>query len=327
MTTRPDLPLHIDATIMSCFRSCHRKMDLEFIQGFRLPGISVDLHAGACFATALEAVYKATWKDNLDLAAALQRGCASFFLAWGDFEIPEYKRTSKTSDRVWEAVEAYFRKWPPRTDHIRPYFAADGSPTFEYTFAIPLEPTSLRQDGTALVDGERVGGFPFHPSGSPFLYSGRFDMLGQYEGRPVVRDEKTTGKGLYADWAKKWSLRSQFMGYVWACQQCGIPTREVVVRGIPILKLKDTEPEECFVEFSDFMLKRWHEQLRRDMWKLRRCWDEGYFDYNFGETCTAYGLCPFMDVCQSQSPETWTQTFEVRHWNPLNKNPTSPAAE
>ena len=205
---------------------------------------------------------------------------------------------------MWEAIEAYFEQNPPRTDHVQPYFAADGKPTFEYTFAIPLTDP----------------GFPLHPSGEPFLYTGRFDMLGTYLGRPCVRDEKTTGGSLGDSWADQWDLRAQFMGYVWACQQAGIDLDTVIVRGISILKTKLTIVE-AVKTYPKYKVQRWYEQLRRDLVRLRAMWDDGYFDYNFGESCTAYGGCQFRSVCGAQDPDAWHSNYVVRHWSPLNKNP------
>jgi len=311
-----DLPLHIDSTMISCFRSCPQKFYQEFCGGYRPPGLSIDLHAGACFATALEALYKAVWQENLSFEDALLKSHAAFQLAWGDFEIPEWKETPKTRERVWEAVEEYFGHYSPKTDHIQPFFSSDGSPTFEYTFAIPLEPCST-------VPGP--GTFPLHPSGSPFLYSGRLDMLGSYNGKTVGRDEKTSGRTPSATWSQSWDLRSQFIGYTWSLKECGIDCDTIVVRGVHILKTKFHFPEAIKV-YSDFDRNRWREQLRRDLWRLRRSWDDDYFDFNLGETCTSYGLCPFLNACKSPTPESWLSQMEVRHWSPLNKNPIRKAA-
>jgi hypothetical protein len=300
----PILPLHIDSTMLSCFRSCPQKFLLEFVHGYRPPGISIDLHAGACFATALETTYREIHLSRKGLAEALAKAHGVYLLQWGDFEIPEYKRTAKTKDRVWEAVEDYFSVYSPLTDHVQPYFNADGTPAFEYTFAIPLD----------------FADFPLHPSGEPWLYTGRFDMLGSYSGRPCVRDEKTSGTSPDNNWSEKWDLRSQFIGYTWACQQSGIDLETVIVRGIGILKTKISHAEAIKI-YPSHLVERWFEQLRRDLWRLRKAWDEGYFDYNLADACTQYGNCVFLPVCQSKVPGSWLSNFEVRHWNPLTKNP------
>jgi hypothetical protein len=164
--------------------------------------------------------------------------------------------------------------------------------------------------------------FPEHPNGGPFIYTGRFDMLGHINGTPIVRDEKTTGGSIGQNWAEQWDLRAQFIGYVWACQQAGIPLDTVVVRSISIQKTQIVHAE-AVKPYSKFIVDRWHEQLRRDLWRLRRCYDEGYWDYNLGEACTSYGNCMFMPVCSSRNPEAHLSNFEVRHWNPTNKNPVN----
>lgn len=326
--TRPVLPPIVDSTMISCFRSCPRKYFYEFVLGLRPPGLSIDLHAGACFATAIENVYIGFWKDGLTLQEALIKAHAIFALAWGDFQIPAHKNTAKTFDRMWEAVELYFVEWHPASDHIQPYFASDGKPTFEYTFAIPLE--HCVSNDLILAEGNydpRAWGqsFPCHPSGEPFLYSGRLDMLGEWNGVPVGRDEKTAGQSAGQNWSEKWDLRSQFMGYCWALQQGGIPVETIAVRGIGILKTK-IDFAEAMKTYSKDMLARWHEQLRRDLWRLRRCYDEGYFDYNLGDSCTSYGNCVFALPCSVPESEQaqWLSNYEVRHWNPLLKNPTEP---
>lgn len=314
------LPLHFDSTMRSCFCSCPQKFFLEFVRGFRPPGLSIDLHAGACFASALEDVYRGIHLSKLPFSDALLRAHAGFFQRWGDIEVPEFKRTAKSKDRVWEAVEDYFRTYSPLTDHVQPYFAADGKPTFEYTFAIPLEPIWTEAPEDEMANAFEQGMFPRHPSGGPFLYCGRFDMLGALSGRPVVRDEKTTGSSIGDRWAEQWDLRGQFLGYLWACQECGIDAEEVVVRGVGIQKTQ-IKQIEAVKSYSKHLIERWKEQLRRDLWRLRRCWDEGYWDFNFADACTSYGGCMFNRVCQSATPESWLNEFEVRHWNPLQKNP------
>lgn len=316
-TERPELPLHVDSTMLTCFRSCPRKFYHEFVLGLRPLAKSIDLHAGGCFALALETTYKGI-HNGLSLADSLDRARAAFFIEWGDFEIPPYKTTAKTPDRVWEAVEAYFTQYNPFTDEIQAYLDSSGKPTLEYTFAIPLEPLGGCYDES----------FPEHPSGDPFLYCGRIDLLGRKGGRTVIRDEKTSGKSAGANWSESWDLRSQFIGYTWACREGGIDTETVVVRGVGILKTKFDFPEAEKV-YSNFMRARWLEQLRRDLWRLRRSWDEGYFDYNLGDSCTNYGNCAYMPLCTVPEDHvaSWMGEYRVQHWNPLIKNPIKePAA-
>lgn len=315
MSPTPELPQYIDSTMMSCFRSCPKKFYHEFILGLRPTGFSVDLHAGACFATAIEVIGAAVHADKMPLSEAFKRGYAAFLDAWGDF-VPE-KETSKSKDRVWEAVEEYFLAFPPLTDHIQPFFNPHGKPTYEFTFAVPLLPASNQRDSSPPA-------FPLHPNGEPFLYSGRLDRLGQWGGKVVGQDEKTT-KSIGANWGDQWTLRSQFLGYCWALRHHGLPVDTIAVRGIGILKTKITIVE-AIKTYSDMMIDRWLVQLKRDMWRLRECWDGGYFDYNFGDACTSYGGCVFNSLCASGQPEAWYSQYQVKRWNPLHKNPTEEKA-
>jgi hypothetical protein len=305
----PILPQHIDATMLTCFRSCPRKFFNEFVLGLRPVGLSIDLHAGGAFAHAVDTVRKEVFMNGRDVSEALIRANAAFEIYWGDFRIPEHKKTSKQPDRVWTAVEKYFTQWAPLTDHIQPYFVA-GKPTFEFSFAIPLDDPLM----------------PRHPvTGDPFIYAGRFDMLGEYLKRPVICDDKTMGQSPGTNWSERWDLRSQFIGYSWACKQLGIDADDVVVRGVGIL-MRDINLAEAIKPYSDFLRSRWCEQLRRDLWRIVECWRNGWWDYNLGETCTSYGICPYSTACQSVDAEPWLKTFDVKRWNPVSINPVGEAA-
>ena len=316
-TLTPVLPGYIDATMTSCFRSCPRKFYNEFILGLRPPGVSIDLHAGGAFAHAVEVVRKEMYLNGHDLPLALMKANAAFQIYWGDFQIPEHKKTSKRPERVWAAVEDYFAAYNPRTDHIQPYMV-DGKPTLEFTFAIPLEPATFDPECR-----DTRGDWPTHPvTGEPFVYAGRFDMLGEYLGMPIVCDDKTSGSGHYGNWSEKWDLRGQFIGYTWAANVLGIRADSCAVRGVGIMATQ-TALAEAIKPYSDDLRARWLEQLRRDLWRIVRCWNEGYFDYNFAESCNDYGNCMFSTACQSNDPDPWLKGFEVRRWNPTAVDPTT----
>lgn len=302
MQVTPQLQHYIDSTMISSFRSCPQKFYNEFVLGLR-GETSIDLHAGAVFSATLERFYREIWINHADVPTALGRAYATFSDEWGDFIIRKEKHP-KTPENMWAAVESYVATYPPRTDPCQPYFT-DGAPSFEFSFAIPLD----------------FPGFPLHPSGDPFIYVGRFDMFGKWNGRPAVRDEKTAQR-LESNWAEKWDLRSQFLGYCWALQHNGIPCNTAIVRGV-IITTKDIRQVEAIKIYPQFLIDRWFEQLRKDLVRLRDCWDEGYFDYNLADSCTAYSGCSFTSLCSSPNPENWYSNFSVKRWNPLDRNPVS----
>lgn len=301
------LPPYIDSTMMSAFRSCPQKYYAEFVLGLRPIETSVDLHFGGVVSSGLETFYRGIYEEGLDSNTALARAYSRYDTEWGNFD--PVRKTAKTRDNCWAAIEDYIRIYPPASDHIQPYLL-EGKPSVEFSFAIPLEPLS---------DDETEGGFPLHPvTNEPWLLAGRFDMLGKYLGRTAIRDEKTAGK-LETTWSDKWNLRSQFLGYCWAMQQSGIPCDTVIVRGIIVTK--EIRQVEAIKLYPQHLIDRWHEQFRRDLWRLRRAWDEEYFDFNLNESCTAYGICHFMDRCTSKDTNMWNSTYKVSRWNPLAKNP------
>lgn len=306
---QPELPHFIDSTMLNCFRACPQKFYLEFVRGLRSSsGVSIDLQAGAAIAAAIERIRHEVLFSKRDLELAKLYGLESFLSQW---HYDPSNHTAKTFVNCWAAVEEYFLKFPPHSDHIQPYRDDLQKPTLEYTFAIPLEPI------TTTVE---AGGFPAHPNGDPFLYTGRFDLLGRYGDRPCVLDEKTTGSSIGASWADRWDLRSQFIGYVWACRTSGIDLDLVIVRGISIQKTQIVIAEAVKL-YSQHLVSLWYEQLRRDLWRLRHAWDTKYFDYNFGDSCISYGGCPYAVGCQSPNSEAWYATFQEFRWNPLARNP------
>lgn len=296
-----DLPQKIDSTMISCFRTCPQKFYNEFVLGLRPQSVSVDLHAGACFAAALERVYRAHYIENETMERAIELAYATFKTEWGNFVPPP--ETSKTQDNVWAAVEEYFKHFGLATDHVQPYFS-EGLPTFEFTFALPL-------------DDPR---FPRHPNGEPYVYCGRFDALCRWGDKIIVRDEKTTSS-LGSTWSRRWSLRSQFIGYVWACQHFGLNVDTVCVRGVGILKTRISFAE-VFCTYPRHLIDMWYEQLRRDLERINAMWERrarSAWDYNLSDSCVRYGVCEFSDMCMSRTPESWASRFEVRRWDPTTR--------
>ena len=303
-TLEPILPQYVDSTMIAAFRACRRKFFNEFVCGLRPQATSIDLHAGGAFSHVCEVFYKefhqgGVARGNLDQCRLIAFN--AFNKYWGDMEAP--RESPKTKDNVWLAFETLLREYPPLTDHVQPYYV-EGYPTFEFSFAIPLEGP----------------GWPVHPvTKDPFLYAGRYDLLGTYHGTPCFRDEKTT-KQAGEKWAEQWDLRNQFMGYKWASIASGIPVKWAVIRGIVIQKTS-IRILEAVKDYPEHLLIRWREQLRRDLTALVECWNSGYWDYNLADSCTAYGGCMFKNSCLSANPEAWLDGMVVRRWNPLAKDP------
>jgi PD-(D/E)XK nuclease superfamily len=307
------LPTYIDSSMLSTWRSCRRKFFWSHLNALYPSGKSVHLIAGGAFAAGMEAARRLAFSNpggrrptHDDLLEAAFR---AFAREWGDYESPE--DSPKSLINTFEALAWYLKKYPPEEDIVKPLIRADGSPAVEYTFSIPIE------------EGPR------HPeTGDPFLFVGRFDLLGSYNGLPCIQDEKTTG-GLGFAWMNQWKLRGQFMGYCWACQQTGHAVNHAVIRGIAILK-GDYKDAVVIEQYPQFLVERWYQQLLYDLNDMCSAWhgfkyagepSDLWYPYNFADACSSYGGCAFDTLCAAKDPEPFFSNYVRHRWNPLNKQP------
>lgn len=300
MSSRPPFPTVLDSTIMAAFKSCPRKAYLEFMQHWKARDPSVHLHAGAAFAHGLEKARTAFYVEGLDSQTSVALGLQALLTAYGDFEHPE--DSAKSASRMGGALEYYFDQYPFGHDKAVPMTLPGGRRGIEFSF---LEPLDI-----------------IHPeTGEPILYSGRMDMMVDYEGMKLGEDDKTASQ-LGASWPRQWDLRSQFTGYVWGASRAGIKLDGFLVRGISILKTK-YDTLQAITYRPAWMIDRWYEQLQRDVKRMISAWEQDYYDFNLDHSCAEYGGCPFRSVCQMQRPEPLLlQQFEQRKWDPVARTET-----
>ena len=129
---------------------------------------SGDLIAGGAIAAAIEAVRIGVYQHGKDVPNSLIPAYKAFVKEWRDYTPPENSKSFKTFGNCWSAVEQYFAWKPPLTDELQPLRTRDNKPFVEFSFAVPLP--------------------LLHPeTGEPFIYVGRFDLLGSWMDRTVVR--------------------------------------------------------------------------------------------------------------------------------------------
>jgi hypothetical protein len=320
MSFSPGLPHYVDSTMLSTLRACKRKASWSIIHALYPTGKSVHLIAGAAFAAGLEAARLYAFKPGVDCTHQdlLEAAFPAFLREWGEFEAPD--GNAKSLVNTFSALGDYLEKHHPLADVVQPHIKSDGAPAVEFTFSIPL-------------DGPN---YPRHPDGQPFIFVGRFDMLGYFgaERLPVIVDEKTTSAIGYA-WEQQWSLRGQFLGYVWAMQQLGFNLRHVLVRGIAINKTQ-YKTASALPMYSDHLISRWHSQLIRDLVELTETYKvwrerfdartdgallEGFWDMNLADACSSYGGCAFAGLCAAKRPQNFFNNYIRHRWDPLARNP------
>lgn len=309
-------PPYVDSSMLTAWRSCRRKHFWSILHSLYPMGKSVHLIAGASIAAGLEAARKRVFLSPEPLRVShseiLEAAYPPFLYQWGDF-IPD-ERATKTFNTTWFALDHYLEFYPPATDIIQPYIRPDGSPAVEYKFAIPIDEIH-------------------HPdTGEPLLFVGRFDMVGVMPmgdiQKIMIVDEKSTGSLGY-DWATKWDLRGQFLGYVWALRQQGFDIDHAVVRGIAILKTKN-EVQTAIVQYPHHLINRWETQLYRDLRSMVHAYrelqdwpdaDQSLYPYNFGDACESYGGCAFQTLCTAREPEAFFSNYVKYRFNPMDVQP------
>lgn len=306
MSFEPQLPQHIDSSMLATFRTCEMKFYWTYVRRLAPTGISVDLHFGGAFAAALEAARVEFYGNNGTMDSARHAALHTLFYEWGEYEAPE--KSAKNLEACWAALDKYFEEYPFPTDQIQPAKRHDGLPAVEFTFAIPL-PVN-------------------HPeTGEPILYCGRFDMLGELASRGWVVDEKTTGRTWPANWVDQWKMRGQFLGYTWAARQSGYAVEGAIVRSPLILKREIRMLSTGPMYYPEWLVDKWYHQTVRDVERVVSCWNEKWWNQDFGEACSMYSGCQDLALCTAADPSVWFGDYVDRMWNPLLKNPSEQPKE
>lgn len=300
MIDRPPFPKVVDSTILAAFRSCPRKFELEFLNSWRPAEPSVHLHAGGAYAHGLEAARRAFFEDNQSSSTAKAIGIKALLEFYGDFQCPE--DSAKSATRIAGALEFYLDRYPLERDQAIPITLPGGQRGIEFSFNEPLDVA--------------------HPeSGDPILYSGRMDMVVDFQNLVLGEDDKTTSS-LGPSWASQWDLRSQFTGYTWGAKKHGVEMDGFLIRGVSILKTK-YDTQQAITYRPQWQIDRWLQQVERDLERMKKMWSEGYFDYDLDHACSEYGGCVFRRVCLMQDPTPLLQQqFQRRQWDPVARTET-----
>lgn len=295
--TRPDFPEVVDSSLIADSRACLRRTELGHILHYKPKGLSVHLHAGGSFAKGLEVSRRMFFEEGFSPPEAEAAGIAACLESYGTFECPP--DSAKSAIRTAGALEYYFSQYPLETDKAIPLLLPSGKRAIEFNGVEPLEIA--------------------HPvTGNPILLSWRMDAVVSFDGLTLGCDEKTASQ-LGASWSRKWDLRSQFTGYTWGAAQHGIKLDGFLIRGISILKTK-YETLEAITYRPQWQIERWYEQVHRDLERMIRSWEEGYWDYALDNACIEYGGCQFRQVCLMKEPQALLdQYFERRQWNPVTR--------
>jgi hypothetical protein len=293
-------PQVIDSSMLGTLKSCHQKFNKSYIQEWKPRGLSVHLHAGKAYASALEETRIAFYERGESAESAVASGLGKLISTYGDFECPS--DSAKSLERMLGAFEFYWENYPLGQNNSYPITLPSGRRGVEFTFAHPLP--------------------ILHPqTGDPLLYSGAMDAIYHHAGDIYIIDEKTTTQ-LGATWTRQWDLRAQFTGYAWGCREAGIRVAGAIVRGVSILKTK-YDTAEAITYRPNWQINRWYEEMLILVNRAIECWKQDEWLHDLDSACAEYGGCQFRQCCQSEDETPWLETsFERRHWDPVARKET-----
>lgn len=291
-------PEGIDNSALSAFKKC--PLSWAYAHGRKLAPAqgSIHLHAGAAFAKGLEVARREYFDNGQDPFTAQTKGVEALIKSYGDFDAGDNDK--KTCEKLIEALADYFIQYPLETNPVRPLKLPNGTHCVEFDFAVPLD-------------------IPHPETGNPILYTGRFDMLGEYEGALYGVDEKTASQ-LGQQWMNNWDLDSQFTGYTWAVQQYNYPIVGFFVRGISLLKNGCGHAQKITYR-SQYQIDRWLASTKWYIQQMIDLWRLGQYPSALDKSaCNSYGGCAFKSPCESPSPEQWLSHYVINDWSPLKKD-------
>jgi hypothetical protein len=299
----PFFPEVIDNSLVETFLTCPTKCNREYFQHWKPATPNVHLHAGGSYAHGLEAARLAFYRDGKPEAEAIALGAKALIEFYGNFECPP--DSAKSLEGTLGAFEFYFDRYPMRSDPATPVKFSDGRLGVEFNFAEPID-------------------FPHPVTGAPLLYTGRFDMLCDYQSSIFGEDDKTTTQ-LGASWSRKWDLRSQFTGYCWGAKKHNLPIVGFLVRGVSILK-RGYDTQQAITYRQQWQIDEWYENLVEQVLpEMVRMWEAQKWGLALNDACDAYGGCPQRVVCLAEPVNriSWLETkFERRHWDPVTRKET-----
>ena len=113
-------------------------------------------------------------------------------------------------------------------------------------------------------------------------------------------------------------MHHQFTGlHLGRGRAAGLKPDGVIVRGISILKTK-YDTMQVITNRSGYEVNRWYDQVHRDIERMIRAWQTGYWDYALDGACTEYGGCKPDQRLQVLRPQHLAaDVLSAKVWDPL----------
>lgn len=259
---------------------------------------NTDLIAGGAYAKGMETFRRLYWLEGRPEREAYEAGLHDLRETYGDFVPPDIK-AGKSLDRMIQAFEGYFKRWPPAAEVFTPIKQTlEGADSVEMSFMIPIPEIE-------------------HPEGKPVLYNGRFDALVQVRSSKLiyVLDDKTTSQ-MGPNWVSQWSMTAQMLGYTWAARQLGYACSGVLIRGVCMTK--EIKFEQVPITFPQYKIDNWYNSMTQWVRRILVACATNDFPPIFDFPCNMGLGCSFREICDA-SPKvanSLLQGLADYRWNP-----------
>jgi hypothetical protein len=282
--------VNYDNTMLKDYKRCERLFFNKYEMGYIGEDESVHLHAGKCFANAVECARVAFYDTGQNLSESILAGGQVLIDSWGDPIL--FAGETKNLSRMMAAYEKYMDDFP--IDHHPVHRGADGKLMVECHFALPY--------GKDRTDD---------------VYSGTPDTVLEYGGGLWLVDEKTTGGSFTPTWISQWKRWGQYTGYVWGLGMKGIHLDGVLCRGIAIQKTQ-IKTIEVASPRAEWMVNEWILSTTKTIERIAKSRETGSWDGANDDNCVKYGReCEFIGQCTSPSPDY--SKFKRGRWEPLTR--------
>lgn len=292
----PQLQIAWDSVSMGLFKECPRKYLYTLILGFGSGIGSIHPEFGIAYHSCLESFDRAKARGASHEEAQLLGMRQA--LSWDDSHFVNHEaynlKNRFTLSRVFLWYTDQFKDDPAQT-----VILGDGNPAVELSFRLELTRKS--------------------PDGIPYLYCGHLDRLVEYNSDIYWMDRKTTKYQLDSRYFSSFTPNTQMTGYFFSSQTIlPTPAKGGIVDAAQLL-VNGAKFQRHIIHRSEEELEDWLKDTYIFLSLAEQFAERGHWPMN-DKACDNFGGCGFRPICSKPASlrlALLKQTYEERHWNPL----------
>lgn len=364
LTPIPGLPgeflLVLDNTALEHVKRCHKDAQIYLIKGRQGRGNEAALTYGGAIHAGLEVFHKEQWQkvqgqlapdSSVDIAAQDQSILSHFS---SNPSLPDWRSPAV----ALEVLSHYRKRCNPELypDYDWDIVADDKGPIIERAFEIPMGVCNIEVPLASLKNYEESIQLWFRLQGPEYpipikihlAWSGRMDLITQWQGSTYYTDHKTSSIGP-EEFLLGCQFASQFIGYTWAGKEMvkmgmlpeSCNTNKFCVNRIELRKPSKTGPvtglldrgprggeprlsfSRHYFEYSDERISRWLEDTKLLIEDFLHSVSRNHFPLNDSACFNKFGRCQYWDACSIDNEEIGDKFLESDAYKEVTWNPTT----